>query len=131
MQPLLPWKRSKYYNSECVFVALLTQHSRHMRHIILSSVVSLAVPYFPAFSHRRFSKEKNKKKKVTKYKIYVFSYLQLLCEIQLNLGLCDTSSITLHILWYDVILLKAPVFLPCLVRHTQQHPPRVLEIRSH
>ena len=35
-----------------------------------------------------------------------------------DLGLWDTSAITLHILWYQLIPHKARVFLPCLVRHT-------------
>ena len=30
----------------CVSVALVTQHAKHMRHVILSSVASLAVLYF-------------------------------------------------------------------------------------
>jgi hypothetical protein len=34
------------------------------------------------------------------------------------LGLCDISSITLHILWYQLIPHKAGVFLPCLVCQT-------------
>jgi hypothetical protein len=39
--------------SECVFVALVIKHAKHMRHIILSSVAYLAVQYFPTLSHRR------------------------------------------------------------------------------
>ena len=34
--------------SNSVFVALFFQHAMHMRHIILSSVACLAVPYFLA-----------------------------------------------------------------------------------
>jgi len=35
-----------------------------------------------------------------------------------DLGLCDTSVITLYVLWYQFISHKTRVFLPCLVRHT-------------
>ena len=35
-----------------------------------------------------------------------------------DLSLCNTLAITSHILWLQVILHKACVFLPCLVRHT-------------
>ena len=38
-------------NSECVFVALVTQHPMRMRRIILSSVAFLAVPHFLAIPH--------------------------------------------------------------------------------
>jgi hypothetical protein len=38
--------------SECVFVILVTQHAKHMHHIILSSVACPAVPYFSALLHK-------------------------------------------------------------------------------
>jgi hypothetical protein len=37
--------------SECVSVALVIQHAKRMRHIILSSVACLALPYFFTLSH--------------------------------------------------------------------------------
>ena len=39
--------------SECVPVALVIQHARRMRHIILSSVACPAVPYFSTLFHKR------------------------------------------------------------------------------
>ena len=42
-----------------------------------------------------------------------------------DLGLCDTSSITLYILWYQLIPQKSLFFLPRLVRHTREHLPRI------
>jgi hypothetical protein len=35
-----------------------------------------------------------------------------------ELSLRDTSFITLYILWYQLVPLKACVFVPSLVRHT-------------
>jgi hypothetical protein len=42
--------------SECVCVALVFQHAKHMRSIILPSVACLPVPYFCTFSHKRYDK---------------------------------------------------------------------------
>jgi len=44
-------ERSTAY-SVCVSVVLGTQHAKHMRHIILSSVDCPAVPYFFTLSHK-------------------------------------------------------------------------------
>jgi hypothetical protein len=38
---------------ECVYVALVIQHAKRMRSIILLSVACLVVPYFPTLSHKR------------------------------------------------------------------------------
>jgi len=40
--------------SECVFVALVILHAKRTRHIILSSVACLALPYFSALSQKRY-----------------------------------------------------------------------------
>jgi hypothetical protein len=39
--------------SECVSVALVIQHAKRMRRVILSSVACLSVPYFFTLSHKR------------------------------------------------------------------------------
>jgi hypothetical protein len=39
--------------SECVFVALVSQQAKRMRHAILSPVISRAAPYFSPSSHKR------------------------------------------------------------------------------
>jgi hypothetical protein len=38
--------------SEYLSIALVTQHSKGMRHIILSSVALMALPYFSTLSHK-------------------------------------------------------------------------------
>jgi len=39
--------------SECASVALLTQHEKRMRHIILPSVARLVLPHYFTLSHER------------------------------------------------------------------------------
>jgi hypothetical protein len=46
------WKAMCITYSECVFVALVIQHTKRMRYNILSSVACLAEPYFPTLSHK-------------------------------------------------------------------------------
>jgi hypothetical protein len=41
-----------------------------------------------------------------------------------DLGLCDTSAITLYIQLYQLIPHKERVIIPCLERHTYEHPPQ-------
>jgi hypothetical protein len=45
--------------SVCVLLTSRIQHAKHMRHIVTSSVATLATSYFSTFSHKRhdFRKE--------------------------------------------------------------------------
>ena len=47
-----PGKAISIMFSECMCVALVIQHAKHMRRRILSSVACLAIPYFVALSHK-------------------------------------------------------------------------------
>jgi hypothetical protein len=51
--------------SECVSVALVIQHAKRMRRVILSSVACLTLQHFPTLSHkcRDFRKKVNEHKK--------------------------------------------------------------------
>ena len=53
--------------SYCVSVGLVIQHAKRMRSIILSSVASLAVPYFSTLSQ---TTQFSDKKKVVLQKVY-------------------------------------------------------------
>ena len=67
--------------SECVFVALGSQHAMRIRSIILSSVTCLATPYFSTLSdkwHDIFAR-------VIEHEISVFIFSDILCQIFLFL----------------------------------------------
>ena len=78
--PLLPWKAISVTYYECVSVALVIQHAKRMRRILLSSVACLALPYFFALSHKRYYF----RKKIIDHKVCVWFPLQILSETFLN-----------------------------------------------
>jgi hypothetical protein len=62
--------------SECVSVALVIQHAKRMRSIILSSVACLALLYVSTLSHKRH----DFRKKLLNIKCVFWFFLQLLSE---------------------------------------------------
>jgi hypothetical protein len=56
--------------SECMSIALVIQHAKRMRLVILSSVACLALPYFSKFSHKR----NDFRKKVTAYEMCILIF---------------------------------------------------------
>jgi hypothetical protein len=42
-----------------------------------------------------------------------------------NIGFYDTLPIASNTQWYELIPHKAAVFIPCLLRHSQMHQPRI------
>ena len=75
VQPLLPWKSSKYYIFwVCVCVAVVILHAKGICHITLSYVVCPAVPYLLTLSHKRHDFGK----KVTEHKV-CFYFLYKFC----------------------------------------------------
>ena len=57
--------------SECVFVALIIQHSKRMRRIVLSSVACPDLPYFTTLSHKPYDYRKKKVMEHTKCDLLV------------------------------------------------------------
>jgi hypothetical protein len=75
--------------SECVSVAIVTQHAKRMLGIILSPVGCLAVPYCSTLSHKR----QDFRKKVNEHKICVLIFSTALSEIFLILRIIKRHTV--------------------------------------
>jgi hypothetical protein len=85
--------------SECVSVALVTQHAKRMRRIILSSVDCPALPYFSTLSH----KQHDFAKKLLNIKCASSFPLQLLSETFLIIKRLERDMIiNVHSSWCKV-----------------------------
>jgi len=71
----LLWTSSVTY-SECVFVALVIQHAKHMHHVLLSSMASLALQHFSTLSH----KQHDFQKEVIEHKGMCFEFCYIFCQ---------------------------------------------------
>jgi hypothetical protein len=69
--------------SDWVPVALVFQHTKRMRLIIVSSVASLVLQYFSTLSHTRH----NIREKVIKHKMFVLIFSTALSEIVIINGI--------------------------------------------
>jgi hypothetical protein len=76
-------KTISFTSSECVYTALVIQHAKRTRHIILSFMASLAPPYFSTLSHKRH--DSRGKKQLFSKKYMFWFLLQFFSEIFLIL----------------------------------------------
>jgi hypothetical protein len=87
-----------------VFVALVIQHAKRMRRIILSSVTCLAVPYFSSLSHKRH----DFLKKVIEYKMCV---LILSTTFVWDISHSEENSARYYRKYTKSLHVKCPLFL--------------------
>jgi hypothetical protein len=81
-------KNIKY--TECVFVVVVIQHAKRMRHIIFSSVACPSLPYFSTLSHKQHDFRENKVldiKNVFRFSLKLLSTSLTLGRIQQGLHL--------------------------------------------
>jgi hypothetical protein len=73
---VLPILKERQRERACVCVALLMQHAKRIRHIKLSFVVCLVLPYFFTLSHKNY----NFRKRLIEYKICCYFLCKFLSE---------------------------------------------------
>ena len=78
---------------ECLFLALVIQHAKHILRIALSSVACLALPHFSMLPHKRQDFRK-KKKILLNIKCVFCSSLQILSKIFLMLTRIQRDTMT-------------------------------------